>query len=453
MIPLIKIREADVLMTGAFPSLPDNQLALWKTVENMVFYDARVEKLQGVDVQATAESSIVALTQADVAGVDRVFYGVAAKLYKFEGGIQSIIGSGYTGTQWSMEPWGAWLIATNDVDPVQVWKNTGLADDLTDYFSRAKIVKKLGNHVLFFNTSIDGKEVRWTSKSNAELLEPDTDNSAGGTPVRDLDSDIVAAEYLGDGIGFYSNNAYGIVRYIGGSFIFSVVKMLDGFGAAGKDAVVQVSNEHFGFSPTPGIFRNNGVSATFIHSPAVGKWLKAEYDPVYGEQVRGVHYQSKELIIWSFRAKDATMKQIGYHYTTGAWTLGAQNITAFDESVVEGAGQPLVAIGSSWGYFDADGSLAASLTTNALDGGEVNRWKKWDMLRLRHELVGDVSVRFGFAEHPDAAPEWTDFVPLEIDNWIDREAIYLFVDFSMDEDAAFAVAGFEVFGSLTGMDR
>lgn len=453
MKPLIKIREADVLMTGAFPSLPDNQLALWKDAENMTFYDARVEKLRGADIQATAESEIVAFAQADVNGVDRVFYATDEKLYKFENGIQSIIGSGYDGSQWSLEPWGSFLLATNDIDPIQVWDNTGSADDLTYYFARAKILKKLANHVLAFNTSIDGKEVRWCSKSNINLWEPGVDNSAGGTPVRDLDSDIVAAEYLGDGIGFYSNNAYGIVRYIGGTFIFSVVKMLDGFGAAGKDAVVQVSNEHFGFSPTPGIFRNNGVSASFIHSPAVGKWLKAEYDPLYGELVRGVHYQSKELVIWSFRSKSGVRKQLGYHYKTGAWTMGVQNICAFDESVVEGDGQPLVAIGSSWGYFDTDGDLAASLTTSALDAGDTDKWKKWDFLRVRHEAEGDVTVRFGFAQHPDAAPEWTDPVPLEVDNWIDREAIYLFVDFVMDDGASFALTGFEVFGSLTGLDR
>jgi len=231
------------------------------------------------------------------------------------------------------------------------------------------------------------------------------------------------------------------------------MKMLDGFGAAGKDAIVQVSNEHFGFSPTPGIFRNNGVSATFIHSPAVAKWLKAEYDPTTGHLVRGVHYQAKELIIWSFKSKAGPRKQIGYHYKTGAWTLGAQQVIAFDESTVEGEGQPLVAIGNGWGYFDVDGNLGARLTTSALDAGDVDRWKKWDFLRVRYAAEGDVEVRFGFAENPDDTPEWTDPVPLSVDNWIDREAVYLFVDLIMDEEASFSLSGFEVFGSLTGLDR
>lgn len=449
MKPLVKIREAEVLQTGVFPSLPANQLALWREAENVLFYDARVEKVKGVDVQATAEDDIVAFAQADVNGVDRVFYGIPEKLYKFEGGIQSIIGSGYAGTQWSLETWGSWLIATNDVDAPQVWKNTGSAEDLTDYFARAKIVKKLANHLLFFNTSIDGKEVRWSSKSNAELYEPATDNSAGGTPVRDLDSDIVAAEYLGDGIGFYSGNAYGIVRYVGGSFVFSVVKMLDGVGAVSKDSIVQVSNEHFGFGPD-GIFRNNGVSFAYIDSPAMKKWLKEHYNPLQAETVRGVHYQAKEVVIWSFPAKVGGRRWIGYHYKTGAWAMGTGEITAIDEPVLDSDGQPLVAIGPTWGYFDSEGSWAAGLTTNALDAGDLDRWKKWDMMRVRSEVDGEVLVRFGFSENPDDIPEWTEFAPLETDNWIDRESPYLTIDFSIDAGATFALTGIEVFGNLAG---
>src|SRR5690606_4702473 len=99
MKSLIKLREADVLTTGLFPSLPTNQLALWREGENILFTEGRVEKLAGYTDEATTASGedILAFAQAYVDNAERVYYGTEGYLYRWAQGIQTQIGSGYAG--------------------------------------------------------------------------------------------------------------------------------------------------------------------------------------------------------------------------------------------------------------------------------------------------------------------------------------------------------------------
>lgn len=465
MKPLLKIREPEVLMTGLFPSIPTNQLALWKEGENILFFDNRVSKLDGYSAVATVPDieDIVEITQGFVSGNEVIYYATPTKLYKRVLGVQTEIGTGYAGSNWSLETYGNWLLATNDYDALQVYKNdTGDADPLSGVnFSRAKIVRKLENHVIVFNTNLDGKEGRWSSKSNPELWEPAEDNSAGGLPVRDLDSDIVAAEYMGDVIGFYSSNTFGVCQYVGNPFWFGMKRRLEGIGAVGQYAIVQVSNEHFGMGPS-GVFRNNGVSFEYVDTPAIKRWVKDNADPLYLSKTQGVHYQAKDMVIWSFRCKDGQTRGIGYNYKNRSWTIILLGITAFDGArVIEGAmaGKPLIGVGRNLGFFDTGlnsngAALPARIRTNALDAGEMDRWKRWDMVRLETEQIGAAQIRFGFGETPGVVDYWTNWQTLARENWIMEESVYLTIEVRSTETNQFwAITGIEIFGEMTGYQR
>jgi len=462
MTPLLKIREPEVLVTGLFPSMPANQLALWKEGENILFFDGRVEKLSGYTEEAEADAAIVAFAQAYADGEERVYYGTADKLYKWADGTQDVLGTGYTGTEWSLETFGTFLFATNNVDELQVWENTGSAHNVAGTnFTTAKVIRKLENHLLVFNTSIDEQEVRWCSKSNPVLWEPSTDNSAGGLPIRDLDSGIVAAEQFGDVIGFYSSNGFGVVQYVGGPYWFGAKKRLQGIGAVGKDAIVPVVNEHYGFSSN-GIFRNNGVSFAYVDTPAIKRWIKDNADPAFYYSVRGTHYQSKDLCIWSFMCKDSVRRAVGYNYKNQSWTIFLLPAGAFDEAqVIEGeaTGRPLIAIGNKWGFFDegvnaGNAALPARVRTNSLDAGDMDRWKLWDMVRFEMEQTGACQVRFGFGETPGEPDYWTSWTALARENWVGQESIYLTIELrSTAVDVSWAITGLEIFGSLTAIQR
>lgn len=470
MQSLLKINEGDVLMTGLFPSLPKNQMALWREGENVLFFDSRIEKAPGTTFEATADTDILAFAQALVDNQERVYYGTAGKLYRWAQGIQQQIGSGFASQDWSLEPYGDWLVATNDVSVPHVWKNAGVAVPLggvSAVFNRCKLIKKMENHLIALNLDTDGKAIAWSSRSAPEVWAPTSANTAGDFTIRDLDSDIIAAEFMGDVLGIYSGNSYCTLTYVGGSFVFGVKKRLEGIGAIGKDSIVAVSNEHFGLGPN-GVFRNNGISYAYIDTPAIKRWMRANANPNLLSRARGFHHLNKTLVVWSVICLDGLRRSIAYNYSNQSWTILKINATAWDEPAVIGGvqvGRPVVAIGASWGFYgsspDVGGvALPASIKTNALAAGTTDRWKLWNMLRVDVERngiegqYGGLEIRFGFGETPSADDDWTAWEPLEYENWIDREAIFMAFEVrSTIAGLTWAITGLEIFGTGGGYQR
>lgn len=467
MKPLLKIDDPAALTTGLFPALPKNQLALWQDGANVLFHNARVEKLCGVETQGQVLGGqiITALTQASVEGQARVYYGTASALYKWVLGVQTQIGSGYSSSNWILEPYGDWLLATNNTEPVQLWKGTGVAADLEtqDQFTRARIIRKLANHVIAFGTNDLKQGAHWSAKGNPELWNPLNDDnqptSAGFLPFRDLSSDIVAVEPLGEALGVYTTSQFGIFQYVGSPLWFGFRKVLDGIGAHSRWAVVNVANQHFGWGPS-GIWRNNGVNFSYIHTPAVKQWLDENVDPAAVSQIRAFHYQNKELVVFSFINTVGDYAQVGYCYGNNSWMLGDLQLTAVAEQGV--FDYPLVAIDGYWGFLNSPGagdfSIGSSLTTTALDAGDSDVWKLWNYLLTETEGDAYFEVRFGFSDAPDAEIEWTDWHVLAREVWIDRESLHLTIEFRSTvavgaPDLWGAITGIEVFGSRTGARR
>src|SRR5690606_7162093 len=135
------------------------------------------------------------------------------------------------------------------------------------------------------------------------------------------------------------------------------------------------------------------------------------------------------MVIWIFRAKDGVRRGIGYNYKNGSWTVLRMPVLAFGEQKV--FERPLVGLAGGWGFLDRPDGVPVSfgLQTNSIDGGEVNRYKLWDMVRVDAEGSASVEVRFGFGDSPGEPDEWTPWVALERDNWLGRESVFLTAEF------------------------
>lgn len=461
MQPLIDVQQGQVLQSGIYPSLAPNQQALWRDAENVLFVDGRVEKMHGWEVQHTYPTVVNALTQGYADSERRVYAGLPTELWVYKDGVNTRLGSGFAaGSRWSLVTWGTWLIATNNLDHVKVWKN-GAADTAADLagvvaktITRAKIVRRLANFILLYNTSMGGQRVDWSDLSDPETWVPDVANAAGGITIRDLDGNITAAEPLGKVIAFYTEDSMGITEWIGGDSVFSNQVVLNGVGSVGQNAVTQVNNTHYGVSRR-GIWNSDGVSYTYMDDPAVNRWLQANVDWTKGDEVVTVHLEARRMVGFFFKCLDGQVRGLGLNYLGKSWTKLKANVTAAVEAQV--FTQPVFAIGTDLVFWDLGNDAGAAavvttLTTAFTDGGDRNFYKLWDKLVLEADVQGTFEVRFGYAETPkDSAITWAAWQPFNRELYPDQESPYLVVQFrSLTLGDRWAIEGFTLFGELSG---
>lgn len=449
MRKIIDLQDPALLMQGLFPSVPANQLGLWRTGKNVEFRDNGVCKGLGRTQLDTRASTIYALSQTYAEGLRRAYVAEASRISKYEYGTVTQIGSGFGGLgYWSLEPWGNWLIATNSYDPPKVYKNTGTMTNLAGVRRGTfRLVKKHRNHVLGYW----GQSVDWSDESNPEVWAPDEDNKAGDMFIRDLDSDIVAAQPLGAHFGIYSWDSLVIQQYVGAPFYFGFPSAIGGIGALSDSAIVPVGNRHFGLG-IKGVFTTDGIGFQYVDTPAIKQWVKDNIDLNERRRVVGFHDEANETVKWFFICKDAAIRGIGFCYTRNTWTMFEDGVTAAaDHSVFDA---PLVAAGTSWGLSSGSNlgasAMSCELQTFPLDATERERFKLWDMMRVDFEGSG-LEFRLGFSDEYDAAPEWNAWATLERDNWIHRESVYLHIAFrSTGAGTNWKITGISVHGEGGG---
>lgn len=453
MQKLLEINDPAAIMGGMFPSLATNQPALWREGKNIVFAEGRAQKAGGWTEEGEAASGVIrAMEQAYVDGIRRTYFATADKWYKDEYGVRTQIGTGFGGSgYWSLTPWGTWLIGTNDYDKAKIWKNTGTAVDLGGQRRlKYRLAKKFQNHLLLFHgTTLDFSHI-----SDPETWTPLPENKAGSLPIRDLDADVFAAQPLGQVFGCYSADSLTLLQYLGGDLVFGFKPGPNGVGAVSDSAIIPVGNRNFGMS-RKGYFVTDGVGFSYIHSPAISEFYKSRIDWNQTRRVVGLHHETREMVEWWFPCLDGSIMGVGYKYTSPqGWTILDMPVTAASEQQV--FDNPLVATGQKWGFFDkgfnaGSNPMQSTLKTFPLNCGERERFKSWDMCRLDVESDGEVLIRFGFSDDveadPKVEPDYTDWAPLEYENWINRESVNLTIELKTEElDANLRVGG----GSLHG---
>lgn len=455
-IPGNDSQAAGLLESGVFPSLPAKHQKLWLSGSNVRFVDRSAEKAKGIFPLGQVGADIVGMTQAFVEGEKRVYFATGSSVFKFANGGTVALLDTFTGSKWSLLPWGAWLLATNDVDPVQVSKNINSMVPLANVpVSHARIIRKLGNRPIIFY----GQEMAWPRTTDIEYwTTPDPTGRAGNFFIRDLDSDVVAVEPMGEALAFYTKNKMGLIQFIGGTSVYGTKVRLEGIGAIGLNAVIPVGARHYGMSAT-GIWVTDGSSFDYIDPPAVNRLIDSTIDHDNGDAVVGVHVQDRTTVEWHFKDGQGNIHGVGYNYGNGSWQLFSLGVTAaIPQEVFD---NPIAAAGEEWGEYDKSDDVGAqamfsSLTSGAFDAGEANRFKWWDMVQLNIEKTGNVEIRFGlhqeekFGSHPN--DEWLDWQPLSRENWIQRESVYLTMEIRSQEfGTSWRLGGLSVWGEPAGL--
>lgn len=343
-------KVTDLLGSGLFPSHPGKKPPLWENGRNVVFEYGLVKAALGQFLMfAPAEAArIMGIKAAYVAGTPTVYFGTPTKLWKWteSGGVEDLsdeVFSGGEGNPWIFALWGNWIAATNNTEDLKIYKNTGNFADLAGTpFTRCKVIESTNTHLFAMNTSNGGNYIEWTDVDDIEDWTATSTNEAGNKPMRNLDSDIIAAKKLGDSIIAYTYNEMLSIDYIGRPFIYGVNFLLEGFGPVGPNAVAAVGRVHYGFGRR-GLWVTDGVSFDFIDEPAVFDFLFQDdltrVDKTKLDQIVVWHDQMQNLVMFSYPTEAGLGHndiQVGFNYKdpNKPWTVFNYGRMAVDDSGV-----------------------------------------------------------------------------------------------------------------------
>lgn len=375
--------KGDVMQSGLHPALPNDEKPFWDTGSGVQFQERSVQPFPGQFsfILKIENLPIIGALERSIDGKKCFFYGSPQSLFRFVqtvGGAQNVTrASGlYNGitiatqsqisTRWSMTPWGRWIVATNGVDAVQIYKTPNPVDgggsgstkfiDLQEggsstlLFSKAELVASLGPYVLAFNLTEGGQKLgdtfRWCHTDNVENWVPAATNAAGQLPIRELNGDIVSVVPLGRGLGLYGGDSLFLVSFIGPPFYFGAQKLLDGIGAVSKHSVVNVGRLHYGLSQY-GFFRTEGFNVQFIDRPSMHEYIFTHIEHTQLSQCAAYHDPANNHVVWNFPPDNLA---VAYNYITGSWLFPGIVRTAGSDGEVFGF--PIVG--------DADGNLFSS---------------------------------------------------------------------------------------------
>lgn len=438
--PLITVGPGKEMESGVFPSVDALSAPFWHQGENVEFQRGGVVSSKGYTLLASLRAPGFSLAQAYIEGDQRVYASIDNEVVM----VSSVTGGRILGTLPNVgrpyfEVFGSWLLVTNGIDPVHLWKNTGVLTPIAGSpspipFSRAKLLHRRDNHILAFNTNLGQNHYAWCSVSNPEDWVATPQNSAGDNFIRDLDSEIVAVRDIGKQVAVYSRETLGLVRFVGQPNVFAHDPAINGVGAVGADSVVQVGPMNFGLN-RQGIFQTDGLSFTYLDEPAVSEVLDvANFDR--GEFIRSYHNESLGSVIWFYDDLAGTRRGISYDYRKGVFKTLNMPITAALERQVFAT--PIALVGNSIVNLnsgeDALGSaLSKWVRTKPLAGGEGTRWKYWSHLKMAGRWSAGARVKFGAVEDPTSSNiEWFSEQPLDFEVWVDRDCPFLVLEFRAD---------------------
>jgi hypothetical protein len=287
------------------------------------------------------------MAEMEQSGVPTLFWGTASALFmgapptrsdetRVSGPYTGI--SKATGTQmvsrWSVVQWGTWVLATNGVDRIQIWKPSPTQTEFKDLSLAAstsdgaepefaELLIKFKAFVLAANTNNGTDFVDWCAEDDVSVWTPSPSNLAGSKQLRNMRSPIRAASPLGDGIAFFGDDRSVYCSFVGSPNVLGFRDFVDGTGALSKDAVTTVGRHIYGMGKH-GIWRTDGVQVQYIDDPAIHDFVYA--GGINREQLSQViawWNPAERMIVFFFPepGSDFNSRGVGFNVDNNSWTI------------------------------------------------------------------------------------------------------------------------------------
>ena len=451
------------LENGISPAIYPFAGYLWQDGENIVFKNGGPTCMPGWEEIITTATPVMVLEQAydEVDKTGRIYLGFASmlQLWQASRGIVTL-GAGYGGSSWSLAPWGSWLIATNGVDPIQIWKGNyetqavALGTSAAD-FTKAALVTKLGPHLIVAN--VDGERgqsrIVWSAEDDVENWDiADEASLAGDLYIRDLESGIISMVPLGNELALYSKDTMSILTYKGAPLIFGVEKIMSNIGSVGKNAVAVVEDKNIGMS-RQGVWITDGVASKYVDNPAMGDFIQEDINWDAADKVVAFNDENSRMVVFYYPSGSSTENDagVGFNYDTGAWTrFSFGRNAAIPRQVFS---YPITAGGNKL-YWQGSGTTANGAAINSwivsqpMDMGDVNIYK-----RLQHVQLGmtgsGLTLKLGVQETLSDTVSYFFSETAGLHNYFqDRETPLLTIRF--EGNGPWSVTGIIVDGVPTG---
>jgi len=449
MRQLIEVKDPQMIGSGIFKDIASGQSALWHYSENVHYAHGKVSVLRGVLALQSATDPIVALEQATVDSVPRIYFASSTAVFRLANNVVHSLHSQAGPRSWSFETWGTWLVFTNGVEVPRVSKNTTSSVVLANA-PIAKMFRRFYNHLVGIFVGGEGQKVAWSSISDIETWAPLPENTAGDLFIRDLDSDIRAAEPLGTVLLLYSVNSVCVFEYVGAPNYFGTRSRMDGIGAVSEKAICVVAGKHYGLC-RKGFFVTDGMQYQYTHSPQIHEWLESQINWENASSVCSWHDEALKTVYWTFDCLDGQRRGVGFNIETSAWAPFKANIRAGLSKKI--FSYSVVGIDNLVAAWDRAGTpLPWTIETKRLDLGTRDFYKSVDMFQVNGEGKAGVSIEFELSNtsDEDVAGEWLSPTSLVEENWIGRDTIFLKVRMS-GSGGTFNFGAIKVFGEAGGM--
>lgn len=340
----------EALQSGIYPDLKGRSAPLWIDGRNLYFEDKALRGGLGQFLlfNPSEQSEVLGITSTYLGGLPTIFYGTAAKLWRWDetNGLEDVTNTGgaYTGGTndlWDFAAWGEWMIATNGVDTPQVYKTGDFADvGGLGTITTIDAVVEWSPYMLGFATNLGEKEVAWSDTDDVEDWVATSTNAAGALEARGLNSAILSGKKVGDNICFASTDELRVVNYIREPFIFGIEPAIRGFGITGKHAFVTVGDIAYGFGPR-GIWASDLIKAEYITHGILQDFIYNNINRDKWHKVVAFHDRVQSLVGFYYPTENSDMNDRGValNYRNNSWTIfnygrsAAADVSVFDFAI------------------------------------------------------------------------------------------------------------------------
>ena len=299
--------------------------AFEQSIGKMVGSPLRLDILQILAKQRLA----VYLTDSDAYVVYR---GTHAKVTRDSG--QYSADSTY---KWSGGFFHGQMVYTNGRDVPQCYAPIGPNEkfkDLPNWPSsvRVKLIRPFMNFLvgLGYNNvaerQYDSQTVFWSDVADPGTLPKwditDPAQKAGTYALSETKAAIIAGEVLADTLVIYKEDSIYLMRYIGGTYVFNLDKVVDGFGAASPYSVVPIGTEHFVVGQNE-LYTFNGVSVTPVGRGYVREFFFNDWNAQFRHNVFCLHREaSTQLwICYPRKGQEYATRALIWNYGKNTWTI------------------------------------------------------------------------------------------------------------------------------------
>jgi hypothetical protein len=329
------------------------------------------------------------------------------------------IGEVTQATTWSLDTWGAYLVACANTDgKIYEWQLNTASDAAVVTNAptgNTGIVVTAERFIFALGAGGDKRKVSWCDQEDNTDWTPSATNQAGDFNITSSGSLMCGKRVRGLTVLFTDVDVH-TATYIGAPYVYSFDRVGTGCGVISKQAVASTDNSCIWMSNS-GFWIYDGVVKPLPCD--VGDFVLNDINRAQESKIYAVHNSSYGEIWWFYPSGSATEidAYVSYNYREGHWAIGNMTRTAgTDRGVFT---YPLMVSTDGYVYEHETGLVDVATDQPFAESGPVEVGTGETLMNITkiipdENTLGDVQVKFSSRLYPTA--EERSFGPYSMAN-------------------------------------